>query len=90
MSGGSEMKCPVCNGHITEIQLYKAGVTFRVTEDDKVEYHTSSPFRYHVRLFCSEGHPAYSPDGKIEDEPEMKVWFHDLPEEIRNKIVRRA
>ena len=87
------MKCPFvysnekrCSGYVSELKIIKAKVVVSLTEENKVRgLYFDTP--YHVHLYCSgkENHAGYM----RQDSGQMKVWYSDLPEEIRRQIERR-
>ncbi len=84
------MKCPFtysdgrhCDGYITEIKIIKANLTVNLTVDNEISK-TDIDTRYHVHLHCSEkgNHAGYM----RQDPEQMKVWWSDLPREVRKQL----
>ena len=88
------MRCPFvygngkkCNGHIDQLEINKADISIGLNEKGEI-LGVSIKSRYHVHLYCSErgNHAGYIRPHS----DKMKVFYQDLPEEMRNKLECRG
>lgn len=72
-----------CTGTIVRVEGFKADLAWQEKEDGTWRFSATEP-RSHYHVYCSEkgNHAGY---GK-EDNPQMKLWYRDLPDEIRAAI----
>lgn len=75
-----------CRGEVVRVEAYKADVAWE--QNSEGEWEMSASPRTHFHLFCSEkgNHAGY----QRQDDPRMKLWGRDLPEELQRVIGQRS
>lgn len=85
------LRCPFvysngkqCDGYISEIKIIKADILANLTEDNKLsdlDVNTD----YHVHLYCSK--KSNHAGSARRDSDQMKIWWNELPDEIKQQIL---
>jgi hypothetical protein len=72
-----------CPGHVVRVEAFKADLSWSLGDGGRWTFHHGEP-RSHYHVFCSEkgNHVASSRP----DSDQMKFFWQDLPEQIRNIV----